>query len=282
MSFTTLVAPDKLSAHLDDPNWVVLDCRFSLADGEHGRREYLKAHIPGALYAHLEGDLSGPIAPGATGRHPLPEVAAFERTLGAWGIDGQVQVVACDDMGGAMASRLWWMLGWVGHDAVALLDGGWQRWCGEGLPVTAEAAARPARVFTASPRPERLVPASEVLTRLGDPSAPLLDARAGQRYRGEVEPLDPVAGHIPGAMCAPFEDNLEADGTFRSPDELRQRFHTLLGEQPPEHSISYCGSGVTACHNLLAMEHAGLTGGRLYAGSWSHWVTDPERPVERG
>ncbi len=282
MSFTTLVSPDELFAHLGDPDWVILDCRFSLADAEHGRRQYQDGHVPGALYAHLEEDLSGPIIPGVTGRHPLPEVADFARTLGAWGIDERVQVVALDDMGGAMAGRLWWMLGWVGHDAVALLDGGWQRWCAEGRPVTAEAAARPPRVFTPAPRPERLVPVAEVLDRLGDPSAPLIDARAGERYRGEVEPLDPVAGHIPGAVCAAFEENLSPDGTFKSPEELRQRFRAILGDTPPEDSVSYCGSGVTACHNLLAMEHAGLTGGRLYAGSWSDWVTDPDRPVERG
>ena len=282
MSCNTLVTPDELSAHLDDPDWVVLDCRFSLVDGEHGRREYEQAHIPGALYAHLEEDLSGPIIPGVTGRHPLPEVAVFERTLGAWGVDERVQVAVYDDMGGAMAGRLWWMLGWVGHDAVALLDGGWQRWRGEGRPVSAKTSTRPARAFAASPRPERLVPAAGVLDRLGDPSAPLLDARAGERYRGEVEPLDPVAGHIPGAVCAAFEDNLSADGRFKSRDQLRRRFRALLGDTPPERSVSYCGSGVTACHNLLAMEHAGLAGGRLYAGSWSHWVTDPDRPVERG
>lgn len=282
MSFNTLVSSDELARHLDDPDWVVLDCRFSLVDGGHGRREYDNAHIPGALYAHLEDDLSGPIVPGATGRHPLPGIADFERTLGAWGIDEAVQVVAHDDMGGAMAGRLWWMLGWLGHDAVALLDGGWQGWCGGGNPVAADVAARPARVFRASPRPERLVPVAQVRARLGDASVPLFDARAGERYRGEVEPLDPVAGHIPGAVCAAFEENLGPDGTFRSPDELRERFRALLGDQPPEHSVSYCGSGVTACHNLLAMEHAGLTGGRLYAGSWSHWVTDADRPVERG
>ena len=282
MSFNTLIAPGELLRQLDDPDWVVIDCRFSLVDGGHGRREYQAAHIPGALYAHLEDDLSGPILPGVTGRHPLPQVADFERTLGAWGIDESVQVVAYDDMGGAMASRLWWMLGWVGHDAAALLDGGWQRWRGEGRPTTADMPARPARAFSASPRPERLVPAAGVHARLHDPSTPLFDARAGERYRGEVEPLDPVAGHIPGAVCAPFEDNLAADGSFRSRDELRRRFEALLGDQPPEHSVCYCGSGVTACHNLLAMEHAGLAGGRLYAGSWSHWVTDAERPLERG
>ena len=281
-SFTTLVTPDELLARLDDPDWMVLDCRFSLADAGHGRREYEKAHVPGALHADLEEDLSGPIVPNVTGRHPLPEVADFERTLGAWGIDERVQVVVYDDMGGAMAGRLWWMLGWVGHDAVALLDGGWRRWRAGGRPVTAEVAPRAARAFTASPRPERLVPAADILGRLGDASAPLLDARAGERYRGDVEPLDPVAGHIPGAVCAAFEENLSGDGAFKSPRELRERFTALLGDTPPERSVSYCGSGVTACHNLLAMEHAGLPGGRLYAGSWSHWVTDPDRPVERG
>lgn len=282
MSFTTLVTPEEVFAHLDDPHWVILDCRFSLADAEHGRREYASAHIPGAAYAHLEEDLSGPIVPGTTGRHPLPAAADFARTLGAWGIDGRVQVVAYDDMGGAMAGRLWWMLGWVGHDAAALLDGGWQRWRVEGRPVTAEVASRTARVFTPAPRPERLVPAADVLGSLGDATTPLIDARAGERYRGEVEPLDPVAGHIPGAVCAAYEANLSADGSFKSPEELRQRFRAILGDTPPEDSVSYCGSGVTACHNLLAMEHAGLSGGRLYAGSWSHWVTDPDRPVERG
>ena len=282
MSFTTLMARAELAGRLDDPDCVILDCRFSLADAGHGRREYESAHIPGALYAHLEDDLSGPIVAGVTGRHPLPEVADFERTLGAWGIDDRVQVVVYDDMGGAIAGRLWWMLGWVGHDAAALLDGGWQRWCGDGQPVTADIVERPARVFSASPRRGRLASAAEVCSRLEDASLPLFDARAGERYRGEVEPLDPVAGHIPGAVCAPFEENLTSDGAFRSPGELRERFRALLGGQPPAHSVSYCGSGVTACHNLLAMEHAGLTGARLYAGSWSHWVTDPDRPVGRG
>lgn len=282
MSFRTLVTSDELSAHLDDPDWVILDCRFSLADAEHGRREYATAHVPGAAYAHLEEDLSGPIVPGTTGRHPLPAVADFAQKLGGWGVDERAQVVVYDDMGGAMAGRLWWMLGWVGHDRVALLDGGWQRWRAEGRPVTAEVGARPARVFTAAPRPGRLVGAADVSGGLGDASTPLIDARAGARYRGEAEPLDPVAGHIPGAVCADFEENLAADGTFKSRKELRRRFRAILGDTPSEQSVSYCGSGVTACHNLLAMEHAGLAGGRLYAGSWSHWITDPDRPVERG
>ncbi len=282
MSFTTLVTSDELFARLDDPDWVVLDCRFSLTDGEHGRRAYREGHVPGAMYAHLEEDLSGPIRPGATGRHPLPEVDDFARTLGAWGIDERVQVVVYDDMGGAMAGRLWWMLGWLGHDAVALLDGGWRRWRTEGRPVGRRGAARPARVFSPAPRPERLVSAAEVRARLGDASTPLVDARSGERHRGEVEPLDPVAGHIPGAVCAAFEENLAPDGTFKSPDVLRRRFRGILGGAPPGQSVSYCGSGVTACHNLLAMEHAGLGRGRLYAGSWSHWITDPDRPVARG
>ncbi len=283
MSFRTLVAPDELFAHLDDPDWAILDCRFSLADAKHGRRAYARGHVPGALYAHLEEDLSGPVAAGAaSGRHPLPEIADFARTLGGWGIDERTQVAVYDDQGGAMAGRLWWMLGWVGHDAVAVLDGGWQRWCGEGRPVARGEKGRSAAVFAAAPRPERLASAADVLARVDDPAAPLLDARAGERYRGEVEPLDRVAGRIPGAVCAAFEGNLSRDGTFKSRRALRERFRNLLGDAPPERAISYCGSGVTACHNLLAMEHAGLAGGRLYAGSWSEWIADPDRPVERG
>ena len=282
MPFTTLIQPDELASRLADPNLAVIDCRFSLADTGYGRREYADLHITGSVYAHLDDDLSGPVVSKVTGRHPLPSVADFERTLASWGIDPGAQVIAYDDMGGPIAARLWWMLRWVGHGAVAVLDGGWQRWRAEGRPVRSDHEERGSRSFTASPRMELLAAATEVAARLGDPSAPLLDARAGERYRGEVEPLDPVAGHIPVAISAPFNENLDANGRFLAPDRLRQRFEGLLGDAPAEQSISYCGSGVTACHNLLAMAHAGLTGGRLYAGSWSHWITDEERSVETG
>jgi len=282
MAFTTLIDPETLQAHLEDPDWVVVDCRFSLSDPAHGRRAYQEAHIPGAVYAHLDEDLSGPIVAGRTGRHPLPDPDWLARKLSAWGIDHRTQVVAYDDAGGAFAARLWWLLGWLGHDAVAVLDGGWPRWVREGRPVRGGIETRPSRTFVARIRPERVVSADEVLQHLHDPCWRLLDARAPERYRGEQEPIDPVAGHIPGAVNAPFAENLTPEGTFRLPEQLRQRFEALLGDVPPERVICYCGSGVTAAHNLLAMAHAGLPGARLYAGSWSEWITDPRRPVARG
>lgn len=282
MAFTTLIDPETLQAHLGDPDWVVVDCRFSLSDPAYGRRAYQDAHIPGAVYAHLDEDLSGSIVPGRTGRHPLPDPEQLARKLGAWGIDNRTQVVAYDDAGGAFAARLWWLLGWLGHEAVAMLDGGWSRWVREGRPVRSGIETQPSRTFVPRTRPERVVSADEVLQHLHDPSWRLLDARAPERYRGEQEPIDPVAGHIPGAVNAPFAENLTPEGTFRPPEQLRQRFEALLGDVPPERVICYCGSGVTAAHNLLAMAHAGLPGARLYAGSWSEWIADPRRPVARG
>ena len=277
---TTLLAPSVLRAHLDDPAWVVVDCRFSLADTERGRRAYREAHIPGSVYAHLDEDLSGPIVPGVTGRHPLPDAARFAQTLSAWGIDAGVQVAAYDDFGGGIAARLWWMLRWLGHDAVAVLDGGWPAWQKNGFPTRSGEETRPPRPFAPRARPEWIVGVDDVNTRRTDPSYRILDARAAERYRGEHEPIDPVAGHIPGALSAPFAGNLDADGFFLRPDALRARFEALLDGTPPDRTICYCGSGVTATHNLLALAHAGLGEARLYPGSWSHWITDPERPVE--
>lgn len=282
MAYTTLVDPETLQMHLDDPDWVIVDCRFSLNDPAYGRQAYLEAHIPGAVYAHLDADLSGPVVPGQTGRHPLPDPDQLAQKLGAWSIDARTQVVAYDDAGGAFAARLWWLLGWLGHEAVAVLDGGWPRWVQEGRPVRKGVERRTARTFKPQVRPEWVVTAEEVMQRLQDPAWRLLDARAPERYRGEQEPIDPVAGHIPGAVNAPFTENLTPAGTFRSPEVLRQRFMALLGNVPPERVICYCGSGVTAAHNLLALAHAGLPGARLYVGSWSEWITDPRRPVARG
>lgn len=280
--YTTVIAPAPLRARLDDPAWAVVDCRFSLADTGRGRRAYHDAHIPGAVYAHLDDDLSGPIVPDVTGRHPLPGVDAFAQTLSAWGINAGVQVVAYDDVGGGIAARLWWMLRWLGHDAVAVLDGGYPAWQRDDFPTRGGEEARPPRVFVPQPRREWIAGVDEVNARRADPAYRLLDARAAERYRGEREPLDPVAGHIPGAISAPFADNLDADGCFLPPDALRVRFDALLGDAPPERAICYCGSGVTAAHNLLSLAHAGLDGARLYPGSWSHWITDPERPVAVG
>jgi len=282
MPYTTLISIQDLAAHLDDPDWAVVDCRFILADTEKGRQGYQQSHIAGAIYAHLDDDLSGPIIPGKTSRHPLPEIETFVQTLSNWGINNQTQVVAYDTMGGAIAARLWWMLRWLGHEAVAVLDGGWRRWKKEGLSVRSGDESRQPRTFTPHPRPELLVEADDVLKLRTDPDYHLFDSRSADRYRGENETLDPVAGHIPGAVCLPFANNLGSDKSFLPPEELKARFEEQLGDIPCERAIFYCGSGVTAAHNVLAMAHAGLGEARMYAGSWSEWITDPERPVATG
>ena len=279
--YSTLISPEELRPHLGEPGWAVVDCRFSLDDTEAGRRAYRAAHIPGAVYAHLDEDLSGPILPGRTSRHPLPGVEEFAQRLSAWGIGPETQVVAYDDRGGAIAARLWWMLRWLGHDRVAVLDGGWTAWQAAGYPVQAGVEQRSPARFRPRPRPELLVQVEEVLAKLEAPDLLLVDSRAPERYRGEVEPLDPVAGHIPGAVNRPFARNLAPDQRFLPREELRARFQELLAQRAPEQVAFYCGSGVTAAHNVLAMVHAGLGFPRLYAGSWSEWITDPRRPVGR-
>lgn len=282
MIHTTLVDPGDFAAHLADPDWVAVDCRFTLADPGRGEQAYRAGHIPGAVYAHLDRDLAGPVVPGDTGRHPLPEIAAFAQTLGGWGIGPGVQVVAYDDAGGAIAARLWWMLHWLGHEAAAVLDGGWQAWIAAGQPVRSGRETRTARSFTPHPRASMLADTEEVLRLRVEPAARLLDARSADRYRGENETIDPVAGHIAGAVSAPFAENLGPDGRFRAPDALRTRYESILGEAPPDAAVVYCGSGVTAAHDVLAMAHAGMNGARLYAGSWSEWITEPSRPIAVG
>jgi thiosulfate/3-mercaptopyruvate sulfurtransferase len=283
MAYRTLISTEDLALHLNDPDWAVVDCRFSLADPDRGRRDYLDGHIRGAVYAHLDEDLSGTVVPGKTSRHPLPEIEKAAKVFSRWGIGAGVQVVAYDDAGGALAAvRLWWMLRWLGHDEVAVLDGGWQSWQGQGLPVRSGVENRPERNFNPRPRPEMLVTTQEVKDLLGEQPACLVDARTADRYRGENEVIDPVAGHIPGAINLPYPENLTPEGKFRSPEELRQKYLGLLGELPPERAVFYCGSGVTSIHNILAMVHAGLEEPRLYAGSWSKWITDPSRPVKVG
>ncbi len=283
MPYTTILSTSELAKHLDDPGWAIVDCRFWLADTERGRRDYRQAHIPGAVYAHLDEDLSGPIIRGKTGRHPLPDVDVMTQRISDWGIASGVQVVAYDDAGGSMAAaRLWWLLRWLGHAAAAVLDGGWTRWQREGRETRGGVETRSPRSFVPQPRPERVMSAAEVLAALGDPDRRLLDSRSADRYRGENETIDPVAGHIPGAICAPYADNLGRDGLFQSPEALRARFEALLGDAPAERVVFYCGSGVTAAHNVLAVAHAGLGDARLYAGSWSEWITEPDRPIQRG
>lgn len=281
MSHNTLIPTSELTRHLQAEDWAVVDCRFHLGEPERGRQDYLRSHIPGAVYAHLNDDLSGPVLPGKTGRHPLPSVTGFSETLSRWGIASGVQVVVYDDCSGAMAARLWWMLHWVGHSNVALLDGDWQEWQRLGHPTRSGREQREPRQFDAREVADALVTVEQVEQMQTDPGFLLLDARAAARFRGEVEPIDPVAGHIPGAVSAPFEENLSPEGTFLPAEDLRRRFEKLLGPVVPENVVCYCGSGVTAAHNLLALAHAGLGRGRLYAGSWSEWITDPSRPVAR-
>ena len=279
MSYSAVISSSDLAACLAEPGLRLVDCRASLQDPAAGRAAYEKGHLPRATFADLLQDLSGPIVAGKTGRHPLPDVSVFASKLGTWGISNSHQVVVYDDAAGAFAARLWWMLRWLGHDAVAVLDGGLPAWVAEGRPVTDEVVAPPEAVFTPQPRPELLMSTRELCTpesRL----CRLFDARAPERFRGEVEPIDPVAGHIPGAINLPFADNLR-DGRFSSPAELRSRFAAALAGSLPEDAVVYCGSGVTACHDVLAFAHAGLPLPKLYAGSWSEWITDPAHPIER-
>ena len=281
MAFSLLMDTSDLKLHLEDPTWAVVDCRFSLDDTERGRRDYRREHIPGAVYAHLDEDLSGKVIPGKTGRHPLPEIQSFAATLSAWGIDAGTQVVVYDDATGTMAARLWWLLQWAGHSNVAVLDGGWLAWTRAGLPVRGGPESRAPKRFEPSEVTGAYVTAAQVQEFRIDPRYVLLDARSGPRFRGEVEPIDPVAGHIPGAVSAPCEENVTPEGRFQPPDVLRRRFENLVKSIPPENVICYCGSGVTAAHNILAIARAGLGRTRLYAGSWSEWITNAARPIAK-
>jgi thiosulfate/3-mercaptopyruvate sulfurtransferase len=278
---TTLVDVHTLAKHLEDPAWVVVDCRFALTAPEAGRRAHAAGHIPGARYAHLNDDLSSPVSP-STGRHPLPAPGKLAARLGEWGIDRDKQVAVYDDTFGAMASRLWWLLRWLGHEKVAVLDGGFPKWQRDKLPVTSEPPTIVKTVFEARPDDALWVDAAAVERGLRGSTILLLDARAEERFTGEVEPLDKVAGHVPGAINAPYEDNLDFSGELLSDEALREHYGGLLAGRSARETIIMCGSGVTACHNLLALEHAGLSGARLYAGSWSEWITDASRPVAKG
>jgi thiosulfate/3-mercaptopyruvate sulfurtransferase len=281
MKYTTLIDTITLAANLDRSDWVIVDCRFKLADTGWGEAQYQVGHIPGAVYAHLDRDLSGHKT-GRNGRHPLPEMDALQERFGRWGIGAGTQVVAYDQDTGMEASRLWWLLRYLGHTAVAVLDGGLARWTAEGRPLRGGAEQPTPATFIGQPQAEMLAAAGDIEQLRQDPSARVIDARAPERFRGDTEPLDPVAGHIPGAVNHPYLSNLQADGTFRTPADLRQHLAAALGGVPAAQTAVYCGSGVSACHNLLALEHAGLTGAKLYAGSWSEWCAEEERPVAQG
>lgn len=276
--FTTLVSADALAAHLADPDWLVVDCRFDLAQPAAGEAVYRAGHIRGALYAHLDRDLSSPITP-VSGRHPLPDPERFAATLSRWGVSAQTQVIAYDADNGMYASRLWWLLRWVGHRAVAVLDGGFKAWSAARLPTDTEIPARSPTRFEARPNRDLWVDAQQAQERVQQADWRLLDARAPERYAGKVEPLDTVAGHVPGARNHPFATNLTSEGRFGAPEELRRRYEQSQAGVADDHTIVMCGSGVTACHLLLALEVAGKPGARLYAGSWSEWIRDPRRGV---
>ncbi|MCW1245116.1 sulfurtransferase [Pseudomonas sp. SAICEU22] len=283
MPIAQLISPQALEQRRSQPGLVILDCRFALDDPDYGQRSYAEGHIAGASFADLERDLSGPVRKGVTGRHPLPGPDALIARLRAWGINNDSDIVLYDDGPGAYAARAWWLLAWLGkRDGVYLLDGGLKAWHAAGLPLSLDPPATSAGTFSGSPDADLLVDADTLQQRLGQPDMTLLDARALPRFKGEVEPIDPVAGHIPGAQCAAFTDNLGADGRFLPADQLKQRFAEKLGDRSPTGLVAYCGSGVTACHNLFALSLAGYPLGRLYAGSWSEWINDPQRGVAKG
>jgi thiosulfate/3-mercaptopyruvate sulfurtransferase len=277
MNYTTLIPVSDLAKHLDDPSFVIFDCRHELGNPEFGAKAYAQSHLRNARFAHLDRDLAAPLT-GRNGRHPLPDPGVFMNWLGKMGVSNDKQVIGYDSAGGVYGSRLWWLLRWVGHRRVAVLDGGWQAWAGAGLPVTTEPPAIKPAVFNGRPD-ESWVGADHILRRLESGDMVLIDARSNDRYHGQNETIDPVAGHIPGALNRFFKDNLNAQGSFRAPEELRSAFLPLIGDAPLENVVHQCGSGVSACHNLLAMEIAGLRGARLYPGSWSEWISDPSRPV---
>jgi len=280
--YTTLISTDELASHLDDSSWLIADCRHDLRNEEWGHAQYEGAHIPGAVFVGVSHDLAGPRT-GTNGRHPLPSVDAMAATFARLGIGNGTQVVAYDQDLGSFASRLWWMLRYLGHDAVAVLDGGFAKWWArEEREVRCGIEQRASATFTPHERREMLVKIDEAVAHLGDPSVLLVDARSPERFNGQPSDLDNVPGHIPGARNRFYMDNLGAEKTMRPAGELRREFEEVFGGHSPEHVIQYCGSGVTACHNLLAMEHAGLRGARLFAGSWSEWESDSKRPTETG
>lgn len=281
MTYTTLVSAATLHQQIDNPKWIIIDCRFSLANNDAGGYAYRHGHIPHARYAHLNNDLSSAITD-FTGRHPLPDFTLLAKKLGAWGITNDSQVVVYDDAGGAFAGRLWWLLRCLGHDKVAVLDGGIQYWQKQGVSVTTTLPTIQPSTFRPYLNTTHWLKASQVQNSLAQKAICLIDARTPERYRGEQEPIDPVAGHIPGALNHAFQLNIDNKGLFLPSDSLRNQFKKLIGTTEPEQVVHYCGSGVTACHNLLAMEHAGLIGSKLYAGSWSEWIKDKNRTIATG
>jgi thiosulfate/3-mercaptopyruvate sulfurtransferase len=280
--YTNIISVPQLQAELRNPRLVLVDCRFDLSRPDAGREAYVAGHISGAFYAHLDKDLSGGRTP-SNGRHPLPDPETLSETFGRWGVDSRSQVVAYDAQNGSMAAaRLWWLLKWLGHEAAAVLDGGLQAWQAASLPLSTDIPATCHAHFVPRLQNERLIVAQELAARMQDQAWRILDARAPERFAGELEPIDRVAGHVPGAVNHPFARNLTNDGHFLPAQELQKNFSDTTEHVRADHVIAMCGSGVTAAHLLLAMEVAGLRGARLYAGSWSEWISDSSRPVATG
>jgi thiosulfate/3-mercaptopyruvate sulfurtransferase len=281
VSYTNLISASELFPHLHQPGWVILDCRFDLTNFEAGFQQYQNGHIPGSGYAHLNRDLSSEVTP-QSGRHPLPDPQRFVETLASWGITPETQVIAYDSSGGSFAVRLWWLLRLYGHMSVAVLNGGFPAWPAGEFPVASgtETLTPVTFRYPPSPRMEEVASLSEVERIRTDPQYKLIDARSPERFRGENETIDTAAGHIPGAINRFYGLNLDANGLFKDKDQLRVEFESLIGSTTPDHIVYYCGSGVTSCHHLLAMDILGITGSRLYVGSWSEWIRDPKRPRE--
>lgn len=279
MVYETIISCNELLSNLDNPDWVVVDCRYRLDDSRIGYLAYQNNHISGAVYADLEKDLTGEIVKGVTGRHPLPTPEEFVAKLEEWGVDRTTQVVVYDDKSGAFAARLWWMLPWVGHEAVALLNGGWQFWQKCGYPTRHGIEINTPRKFIPNINQRLIVTTEQILNYLHSPSYQIIDARESERYLGIHEPIDPIAGHIPGAYSLPYTQNITSQGLIKDPTELRKKFYKNLPEPINTQIVMYCGSGVTAALNVIVMKYAGLGDAKLYVGSWSEWITDPNRPV---
>lgn len=281
MDYTTIISASELAGLADHDDVRIFDCRFFLKDPQGGVKKYQEGHIPNAQFADMDTQLSSPMTE-TSGRHPLPDQEKFVEQLRAWGISNSTQVIAYDDMSGAFAARMWWLLRWMGHDKVAVLDGGMQQWEAQGLAFTTEEPQFDTGNFVAQPRHEWLVDIDSVQTELAAGNITLIDARAADRYTGKDQKTDPVPGHVPGAQSLPFPGNLTQQGTFAQPEVINARFSQLIGDQSLDKIVNMCGSGVTACHNLLALEIAGITPTKLFVGSWSQWIRDPSRPVALG
>jgi thiosulfate/3-mercaptopyruvate sulfurtransferase len=275
------VSTTELAAHLTDPGWIILDCQHDLINHAFGREAYAREHIPGAHFVSMEADMAG-VKTGRNGRHPLPTPEALAATFGRLGITAGRQVVAYDSSQNNYAGRVWWTLRWLGHRTVAVLDGGLGKWKAEGRPLTADVPAPQPAAFSGSPDDSMHVSADAILAAIGKPGLKVVDARAADRYSGAAETIDPVGGHIPGALLRFWKENINPDGTYKSADVLRAEFLKLLAGTPPAEVVHQCGSGVSACNNMVAMELAGLPGSRLYVGSWSEWCSDPARPMATG